>query len=249
MKILLPLLEPRNGCDVVIRLGVTLLLVSVGNLAYSEITNQTLHTTLQGHFLHALFVVGPLVLAFFSAMYQQHKLRRSLAVLSRQDGLTGLNNRRNFIHLANNRRTSCDSGVLLLLDADNFKQINDQFGHQTGDICLQRIASELEQNIRQNDVLGRIGGEEFAIFLCNTTLDQARTIGERLTKPIHFRQTPNSVTADLQITLSVGATLNCPSRSLDTLLAEADQALYQAKADGRARIVMWHDLQASTLLS
>lgn len=120
-----------------------------------------------------------------------------------------------------------------MLDADHFKQINDTYGHQAGDICLKAISYTLSRNLRLGDVSGRIGGEEFAILLADTKPDHARVIGERLTKPIPFRVGP----AHLTVTLSIGAVITSPQTPLEVSLSLADKALYQAKSEGRARVV------------
>jgi diguanylate cyclase (GGDEF)-like protein len=147
-----------------------------------------------------------------------------------------LNNRRTFFEMVEKARARKNRGILLMLDADWFKKINDTHGHQVGDRCLTTIAYTLRRNIRQNDILGRLGGEEFAIYLQDATIEQARVIGERLTKPITF---DSDAQQGLTVTLSIGAVISEPQLSIDALVAQADAALYQAKESGRATVRFW----------
>jgi diguanylate cyclase len=161
------------------------------------------------------------------------------SLLSRKDGLTGLNNRRTFLELAQLRLDESPFGVVILLDADHFKRVNDVYGHAVGDVCLKEIAHRLKWNLREIDVAGRIGGEEFAVLFANATIEQARVIAGRLGQPIPFRAEGQA--EHLSVTLSMGAVLIEPEISLDALLVRADQALYAAKEAGRARLVFWSD--------
>jgi diguanylate cyclase (GGDEF)-like protein len=99
----------------------------------------------------------------------------------------------------------------------------------------------LRRNLRNGDVLGRMGGEEFAIFLPGSTLAQAKAIGNRLTKPMPFT-TPAGI--PLTVTLSIGAVIAMPEATLDQMLVAADKALYQAKENGRAQLVVWDEITA-----
>jgi diguanylate cyclase (GGDEF)-like protein len=183
---------------------------------------------------HALFVGGPLICFFLAVTVFQIRLQRRLWRLSRKDGLTGLNNRRTFFELTDKRRAQGTTGILLMLDADWFKKINDTYGHNAGDKCLKSIAYTLRRNTRSDDVVGRIGGEEFAIYLQDATLEDAQAIGERLTAPIPFQ---SDTKQELTVTLSIGAAVSYPQDTLDQMFAAADGALYCAKLKGRARMI------------
>lgn len=231
-------LAPRNIAGFLIRFTALILVVAVSGGVFDVLVDGGLQRRLPYYLGHALFVGGPLILFFLTVTLFQIRLQRELWQLSRKDGLTGLNNRRTFLDLATLARSKKKKGVLLMLDADRFKEINDTHGHQVGDACLKSIAYTLRRNIRQSDVIGRIGGEEFAIYLHDTSKKQARAIGERLTMPIPFRA---DAVDHLTVTLSVGAAVSQAEYSLDDIFAQADRALYEAKLTGRARLVFWDE--------
>ena len=221
-------------------------LIALANIGYvlamdGRMTGSIGHVTLQG-----ITVGGPFVTFFVAITGYQLRLLRSLSLLSRKDGLTGLNNRRTFMELAQKRLDSSGRGVLVLLDADHFKRVNDRFGHSVGDHCLEEISHRLKWNLRGDDVAGRLGGEEFAILFAGATIEQARVIGQRIGQPIPFRVEGND--DHLAITLSMGAVAIDPDVSLDAHLIRADDALYVAKDTGRARMVVWsEDLEKPTV--
>jgi len=127
----------------------------------------------------------------------------------------------------------------MIIDIDHFKRINDEFGHQAGDQALQHFVKSTKNMLRQKDLFGRLGGEEFAILLLNTDLNTARQIGARI--QYNLKQHPLDIAGNQNITIkiSIGLT-NIPQseayRSLDFWISQADQALYQAKSDGRNQI-------------
>lgn len=237
MEKIMRILEPRSALAVFVRVVAFVALIALANIGFaraypSHETNDALY-----YFAHAVVVGGPFIGFFFVVMMFQVRLQRRLSRLSRKDGLTGLNNRNTFMDLAVRRHNAAHCGVVLLLDADRFKRVNDEHGHQTGDNCLKSISYLLKRNLRDNDVVGRIGGEEFAIYLSNTSMMQARAIADRFTKPISFRSATDGT--PLTVTLSVGAVEAQPDLTLEQMLAQADQGLYLAKANGRARLVVW----------
>lgn len=239
MNTILRMLEPRSRMGVAVRFAAFVGLIGVVNTVFVTQYARQAPPDIEDITAHALLVGGPFVAFFFFLLMQQVRLQRELSALSRKDGLTGVNNRQTFLDMTNRRRKTSPRGALFLVDADHFKQINDTYGHQVGDTCLQSIAYMLGRNLRENDVIGRIGGEEFAIYLSDATLPQARAIGERLTRPIPFRGADGQ---HLCVTLSVGVVLTAANQALDDLFLQADRALYQAKADGRARVVIWDEM-------
>lgn len=147
-----------------------------------------------------------------------------------RDKLTGVYNRHMFEELLNRelnraRRYQRPLG-LMLLDADYFKQINDQHGHQTGDAVLRELAALLVANLRETDIVARWGGEEFVVILPDTRLEEAEALAERLRQQIAADRFADG----LQLTCSLGVTAGRPSDTLDEVFARIDRALYRAKA-------------------
>ncbi len=240
MERIMQILEPRSLQGIAIRVVAFSAGIALVNVFFAWFIGPHLpDNRLVYQIANATVVGAPFLWFFFAVMMYQVRLQRRLSLLSRKDGLTGLNNRRTFLELADRRKNQVDVGILLLLDADHFKAINDTYGHQAGDTCLKSIAYMLKRNLRAQDVIGRIGGEEFAILLANTTADQAHVIAERLTHPIPFQAGPDNL--HLTVTLSVGAVVTAPQTPLDALFMLADRALYQAKSEGRARVIFATD--------
>lgn len=159
--------------------------------------------------------------------------------LARTDELTGLNNRRAFFDLGERfcRRARAGYPVaVLMFDVDHFKHINDTHGHAAGDALLRAIGQRLPPLLRPGDVLGRMGGEEFAVLLPDTRMQQAWAIAERLRADIESLMV-ECEGRSLGCTASFGVAVHeHEAVCLDTLLGEADQALLQAKRSGRNRI-------------
>lgn len=142
------------------------------------------------------------------------------------DGLTQLWNRKYFFEMLKQDLSAPNAsacGFLCMLDMDNFKSINDTYGHQAGDEALKTLAVVLQNNTCPTDVAARLGGDEFAILLRNATEETAHTIVETI------RKTINAQLAIYKSTISVGIVSSRAATSNDKLLALADQALYQAK--------------------
>jgi diguanylate cyclase (GGDEF)-like protein len=156
------------------------------------------------------------------------------------DGMTGLNNRRHFLALAENewsrfRRYGHPLGVLMI-DIDLFKSVNDKYGHDVGDEVIKAVADTLQKNKRTSDIAGRLGGEEFAVMLPEATLDSAVAAGERLRQLVAAREIAIEG-GRLAVTVSVGACVShAAATGFDELLKQADIALYEAKRSGRNRV-------------
>jgi len=156
------------------------------------------------------------------------------------DPLTGIANRRSFLHeaglIAKRHAAAPKPTAVLLIDLDHFKSINDRFGHALGDRVLEIFTGTARQSIRASDLIGRLGGEEFAAVLCNTSRDTAVTVAERIRES--FEQAAKEVdNRAVCATVSIGV-VHCVEAALDVtqLLAQADQALYFAKENGRNRV-------------
>jgi diguanylate cyclase (GGDEF)-like protein len=164
-----------------------------------------------------------------------------------RDGLTGIGNRRYFeTRLAEEfsrwQRYGGEMSVLLF-DLDHFKKINDEFGHVAGDTVLRTMAQRVAGVVRKEDIFGRFGGEEFALLLPCTPLDDALHVAEKIRHTIG--DTPVDVQGDVvAVTASVGAASARPgSNDYEVMINEADAALYSAKRQGRNRsVVLLHEL-------
>jgi diguanylate cyclase (GGDEF)-like protein len=160
--------------------------------------------------------------------------------LSQVDGLTGLLNRRRLMELASTElersRRYGSALALVSLDLDHFKKINDEHGHAAGDRVLKQVAALCREALRQGDLAGRIGGEEFVLVLPHVDADAAEHLAERLRSLFEHKL---SVAPGWPVTASFGVAVFAPGMSLADLLQKADMALYQAKAAGRNRVVMW----------
>lgn len=175
---------------------------------------------------------------------ERKRAQRELERLAQTDALTGLANRRHFMELAEQElsRTLRYGGQLsvLMADIDHFKNINDTHGHHMGDLVLQRLGELCREILRDVDVVGRIGGEEFAVILPQTGAEKALEVGERIRKTVAKAELPLEHGIPLRITLSLGVTtLAGTHANVDTLLAQADRALYEAKNLGRDRVCVY----------
>ena len=165
--------------------------------------------------------------------------------LSQRDPLTGLANRRALDEDLENLRHRNEQFAVILVDIDAFKQFNDCYGHQVGDDCLRRVAAMLRASLRFTaDRIARVGGEEFAIILPETTLEEARITAERMRNAVLSLRIPHAASAlDHVVTISVGVSASIGPASPTEMITEADRALYKAKANGRNRVEV-----ASTIL-
>ena len=156
------------------------------------------------------------------------------------DPLTGVPNRRWLFEqagpvLAHARRQG-NPTCLLMLDLDHFKQVNDRHGHAAGDDVLSAVAGLLQDTKRQGDLLGRYGGEEFALVLQEAALQNGRALAERLRERVSALPIETGKGA-VRVTVSIGVAELRVDDTLESLLKRADEALYRAKAEGRDRVV------------
>lgn len=173
---------------------------------------------------------------------------RSIAM---RDSLTGALTRRQFEvdilkEMARSMRRR-DAMSLLALDIDHFKQVNDTYGHGGGDAVLKRFVSVCNAQIRQGDILGRMGGEEFMIALPSSGVDNAMVLAERIRRAVEAAIT-SCQGRDIQVTVSIGLDEIIPGDDLQAVMDRADQALYAAKGGGRNRVNVF-DVNGDTLKS
>jgi len=173
------------------------------------------------------------------------RLNDELKVASRIDGLTGLFNRRywqeRFEQAYKLARRREKPSTALMLDIDHFKKVNDTYGHQAGDSVIQSLAHLIKRCVRETDLAGRYGGEEFAVILTDSAVDNAVTVAERLRRLAEHSQVEHEGQI-IKFNISVGLAEFSPlCDSPMEWLERADQALYQAKQTGRNRYCVWQE--------
>jgi two-component system cell cycle response regulator len=161
------------------------------------------------------------------------------------DPLTGLYNRRYAMaHLKRLTTRAAETGrnfTIMVADLDRFKEVNDTFGHSAGDAVLVEVARRLKDNLRGNDLVARIGGEEFLIALPDCQLSEARQAGERIRRIVDREPVTLPSGEEIRVTMSIGVAVGGSARGIDvvsSLIDSADRALYDAKADGRNQVTL-----------
>lgn len=192
---------------------------------------------------YAVSAVVPILLAGPGSYFQLKRLEqvkaayRELERVASTDWLTGCLNRRAFTERTSAATRIGRPGALLVIDADGFKSINDRFGHDRGDAALRAIADVIRDNVREDDLVGRIGGEEFGIYLPDASGRHATAIAEAIREgvaDISF----SAEDAPRSLSVSVGIATSMASIAFDELFRSADQQLYAAKANGRNRVAI-----------
>ncbi|QSX37846.1 GGDEF domain-containing protein [Shewanella sedimentimangrovi] len=169
-----------------------------------------------------------------AALYKYH-------VMALTDELTGVANRRAIQDSVSAELARCSrigaAMTILLVDLDHFKRVNDTYGHHIGDLALKHCAEVMKASLRPFDMIGRLGGEEFVVFLGNTDSQDARVIAERIRAQIQSLplQTPGR---EIALSVSIGVSTQHHNPTFESLYLEADQALYEAKSQGRNRVTL-----------
>lgn len=180
---------------------------------------------------------------FITDVTERKRIEAELQEFATTDFLTQLPNRRHFMsqiegELARLKRGggSGAAAAVLMCDLDHFKAINDQWGHAVGDLALKHFAAILREQLRKSDLAGRVGGEEFAVLLPDTAIDDAGAFARRLQRHLAERPLAHDG-AGISLSISVGiAALGASDVSVDAALSRSDMALYRAKSAGRNRI-------------
>ncbi|MBK8537793.1 MAG: diguanylate cyclase [Candidatus Competibacteraceae bacterium] len=202
--------------------------------------SQTVHTIISVRCVHSPSGSPDYLVVIVQDITERKALELELRRLATTDPLTDLANRRHFLAQVELElellQRYAKPAALLMIDLDHFKQVNDSYGHAAGDAVLRHFATVARHVLRKVDLLGRLGGEEFAALLPGTDPEGARQLAERLrqiiaSSPVH------TASGIITITVSIGVTLFALSDSAaDTVLARADRALYRAKDEGRNRV-------------
>lgn len=187
-------------------------------------------------------LAAPLLFLLLYKMRQLSIAHREISIIATTDSLTAVLNRGAFKMLVDAyleqavKQPTQAAGAFLVIDADHFKSINDRFGHQKGDDALQLIAQSIQSSLRLGDIVGRIGGEEFGVFLPKAGLDQAGIVAERIRSQISEIEFPPTTRKHV-LSVSVGGVAYGGQTVYDDLFRVADQCLYSAKARGRNRVI------------
>lgn len=203
-------------------------------------------------FVVVFYLLLPMVTAFPASLLvfrQTEELRRALDELAiahaelkhvaTLDTMTGLLNRETFFASMREMRRKESPGILLLLDADNFKAVNDRFGHPEGDVALLKIATAIQASSRHDDIVGRVGGEEFAVYLPSTTMSDALRVAARIGEEVQRAEFCPLGLGPHLLTVSIGAALVNPETQIAASVREADRRLYEAKRRGRNNVVAY----------
>lgn len=197
-----------------------------------------------GHPVHVELSLAPIrvenaqqgAVALLVDVSRQLAYEAELERLARTDALTGLWNRRYFVeqfqHEMRRAERTCEPLCLIMLDLDHFKQVNDSYGHAAGDAVLIEFAHVLKKSLRELDLPGRLGGEEFCVGLPGITLEEAHAVADRLRQSVAVLEIPFEGRT-ITVTTSIGLGKWDGHESLDVLLGRVDAALYQAKESGR----------------
>jgi diguanylate cyclase (GGDEF)-like protein len=165
-------------------------------------------------------------------LYSRLTKQEILEKIATKDSLTDLYNRRKFHEAIELQLKKVSKGALIILDIDHFKRINDQYGHNVGDVVLKLLARKLLSNIRENDIVARWGGEEFLIFLSGSDIINATKIAER----IRLAVSETDFTIKDQVTISLGVAMIQNYDQINDAIKAADDALYKAKSTGRNKV-------------
>lgn len=231
------LLGPRAGWAIV---AVSVLVLSVSNLYMeSPYSPNAMATAVLGMVYLGLFfhVFGARSISYFVRMRDSNQ---QLQALASRDMLTGVLNARAYYEACGQRvalaRRNHRPWAVLFVDLDHFKRVNDTHGHAAGDAVLGTVAQCLQQSIWRSDVLGRIGGEEFSIFLPDTTQEGAVQLTESIRQAVEQCR-PDIGTQRLSVTASIGvAAAEGDTQDMAAIQARADEAMYVAKSQGRNRV-------------
>lgn len=202
------------------------------------------HAAADVRFYFFLLIICHFAISLFTLILVNERAEIGLRNLLETDVLTGVKNRLWFYSQLPARLVPGD--CLIILDIDHFKRVNDQFGHEGGDVALKAVAQEIARQLRPGDAFARLGGEEFGIFVRDHTEATARMLAERIriaVRLLHVEYT----TSTISLSISAGVGVSKDSQSPEDLLKITDQALYAAKGLGRNQVVLVDEPQVISL--
>lgn len=227
--------------------------VTLLSIGFSAMIAVGVETITGEHLSRSGFVVAlliPMLIGFpvlFIIEGQKDRLRDAFAEMDRLhiiareqiklDSMTGLLNHQHFMEAMHEGHTSTNEGSLIVLDVDHFKKINDSWGHQKGDEALLSVVEAIREVVRESDVVGRIGGEEFAVFFPDTTGEESEIAAARIrerVEQIRFEPKKGILAA---ITVSIGGAFRHEVANMSIAMRLADLRMYAAKETGRNRVV------------
>jgi diguanylate cyclase (GGDEF)-like protein len=242
--------------SLILRLGrnKSIVLITLLSIVMSVVITTSLYAAFgQGHMPKLMLttavvapaLIAPLMSSYFADLvFTIQRLEQEQRRLATYDGLTQVMTRRAFIEHSNlllqQHTPPNDNVALAVVDLDHFKKINDAHGHGGGDRVLQDFGRILRQSVRPADLVGRLGGEEFAITLVGLDASKAWLILERIRRTVEATPVP-SAAQPIGYTMSAGLCdlTQCAEARLEQLIAQADEALYAAKETGRNRVEIW----------
>lgn len=222
-------------------LACTVIALALNHRLFAGLDPLAYQAAMQSALILPLGMGTPIFLFFSLKMRDLAAANRKLRIMAATDGLTACLNHNAFAARVDARAAGVEpamgAGALLIVDADKFKLINDRFGHQAGDRALELIAETLRATVRAGDIVGRLGGEEFGVFLPNIDRVSAGRVAERLRIAV----------ADIAfiaegkchpLSVSIGGVVFDEQASFETLFRQADDRLYHAKQTGRNKVAM-----------
>lgn len=208
------------------------------DLSYSSIRPNSMDTKDQPANVYSLFTA---IQQLKQTLQQRDALEFRLKNIAHLDSLTGVANRyalNEYIKLLENQPTQFSETCLMVIDIDHFKQVNDVYGHLMGDQVIQFVAEKLKENIRTSDLLVRYGGDEFIVLIENVGMERALKIAEKIRSEIYEAKSVDNVRCpDLKVSISIGVAIGATSWM--ALLEKADRALFQAKEQGKNKVVAY----------
>jgi len=232
----------------------TIIIITVFSVLASVFITFLVYYLKQNYLGYSISIIVPLIVAplaswpLMTLLMKIDNLEKEMRALATFDSLTGLLGRRAFFHDAKSfidfaEREQITFSVIAL-DIDKFKNINDSYGHAAGDDVLRHFANTIKTITRKGDLIGRTGGEEFALLLPNTSEDIAYTLSERLHSAIR-ESVINHEDSSIKYTVSMGLISVLPKKSdnIENILKQADQSLYIAKEKGRNHTRIFNDNQ------